>query len=85
MGKPTKKNIRRKNRRTRRKVNKKKMKKGGGDWKINVKLGLCNADETLGTMITYNNKPITGGKFLNETGQEIALKKIPAREKIYAF
>lgn len=77
MGKPTKKNIRRKNRRTRRKVNKKKMKKGkGGDaWGINIKLGLCNRDEKA-TIITYNNDPITG-KFINETGQELpTLKKI---------
>ena len=72
MGKPTKKNIRRKNRRTRRKVNKKKMKKGGGDWKINVKLGLCNADEEkVNTMIKYNGLDITG-KFLNETRKETA-------------
>lgn len=75
MGKPTKKNIRRKNRRTRRKVNKKKTKKGGVSFGFNKSIGLCNADEK-GILITYNKYPITG-KFLNETGQEIAtLKKI---------
>ena len=43
MGKPTKKNIRRKNRRTRRKVNKKKMKKGGNFY---TQFGNCNFGET---------------------------------------
>lgn len=79
MGKPTKKNIRRKNRRTRRKVNKKKMKKGGVSFRFNQSIGLCNADETLGTMIQYsdNGQDITTGKFLNETGLETAtIKKI---------
>jgi len=76
MGKPTKKNIRRKNRRTRRKVNKKKTKKGGGDWKINVKLGLCNADEEKVNMITYNSEPITEGTFLDNDRKTAKLKKI---------
>lgn len=72
MGKPTKKNIRRKNRRTRRKVNKKKMKKGGDFWDFNIKLGLCNRGEKINNkVIKYNDVDITG-KFLNETGQETA-------------
>jgi hypothetical protein len=54
------------------------MKKGGG---INTQFGNCDFGETNlgkeGNMITYNKNPITTGKFLNETGQELpTLKKI---------
>ena len=59
MGKPTKKNIRRKNRRTRRKVNKKKMKKGGN---IYTQFGNCDFGETNlgkeGNMIAYSERKI---------------------------
>lgn len=74
MGKPTKKNIRRKNRRTRRKVNKKKTKKGGG---INTQFGNCNFGETKeGNMIKYDSVDITTGTFSDNDGNTAKLKKI---------
>jgi hypothetical protein len=76
MGKPTKKNIRRKNRRTRRIVNKKKMKKGGVSFGFNQSIGLCNADEEKVNMITYNIEPITEGTFLDNDRKTAKLKKI---------
>lgn len=61
MGKPTKKNIRRKNRRTRRKVNKKKMKKGGVSFGINRQFGMCHIVDEKELKYTDSNKnPITG-------------------------
>ena len=55
MGKPTKKNIRRKNRRTRRKVNKKKMKKGGVSFGITRQFGKCHIDDE--TELKYEDAP----------------------------
>lgn len=75
MGKPTKKNIRRKNRRTRRKVNKKKMKKGGVSFGITRQFGKCHIDDE--TELKYediNGEPITGKySFLDKT------KKVKAK------
>lgn len=80
MGKPTKKNIRRKNRRTRRKVNKKKMKKGGVsfDLGINTGIGKCNGIMGKETSIIskYNKEDITTGTFLDNDDNTATLKKI---------
>ena len=71
MGKPTKKNIRRKNRRTRRKVNKKKMKKGGVSFAITRQFGMCHiVDEKELKYEDINGEPITGKySFLDKTNK----------------
>lgn len=79
MDKPTKKNIRRKNRRTRRKVNKKKMKKRGGfDLGINTLIGKCSGIMGKETSIIskYNKEDITTGTFLDNNDNTATLKKI---------
>ena len=79
MGKPTKKNIRRKNRRTRRKVNKKKMKKGGGfDLGINTQFGQCSGIMGKETSIIskYNNEDITKGTFSDDKNNTAQLLKM---------